>query len=166
MKMNAEESNTELNKGIVQILKGSVIAVILAVVLLFVFSLILTYTSLSENTIVPIIIIITAISILIGSSISSAKIKKNGLLNGAAIGGIYMIVFYLISSIVSGSFALNTSAIIMLISGIIAGILRWNSRCKHEIAILISLWCTFLFFIVSPTVPITPWLSKATGISL
>lgn len=133
MKINADENNGEVNKSIIQIVKGCIISIILAVILLFIFSLILTYTSVSENTIVPVIIVITAISILIGSSISSAKLKKNGLLNGGVIGIAYMLIFYLISSIASGSFALNTSAIIMLITGIIAGILRWNSRSKYEI---------------------------------
>jgi len=123
MKINADENNGEVNKSIIQIVKGCIISIILAVILLFIFSLILTYTSVSENTIVPVIIVITAISILIGSSISSAKLKKNGLLNGGVIG----------ISIASGGFALNTSAIIMLITGIVAGILRWNSRSKYEI---------------------------------
>jgi len=133
MKINADENNGEVNKSIIQIVKGCIISIILAVILLFIFSLILTYTSVSENTIVPVIIVITAISILIGSSISSAKLKKNGLLNGGVIGIAYMLIFYLISSIASGGFALNTSAIIMLITGIVAGILRWNSRSKYEI---------------------------------
>ena len=66
---------------------------------------------------------ITAISILIGSSIGNIKIKKNGLLNGALIGGIYMITIYLISSILNWKFGLEIKSIIMIVIGMMFGIL-------------------------------------------
>ena len=67
--------------------------------------------------------IITAISILIGSSLVNIKIKKNGLINGSIIGAIYIIVIYLISSILNWKFALNVQSIIMIAISIIFGIL-------------------------------------------
>jgi len=59
------------------ILKGIGISLIVTIILLLIFSVILTYSNISENIISPVIMIITAISILIGSSISNRKIKKN-----------------------------------------------------------------------------------------
>ena len=46
------------------IFKGVVISLILTIILLFIFSLILAYTNVNENTITPVIIVVTAISIL------------------------------------------------------------------------------------------------------
>ena len=61
------------------ILKGVLISLISTLILLLIYSIILTYTSIGENTMGPVVIIITAISILIGSSIGSFKINKNGI---------------------------------------------------------------------------------------
>ena len=46
------------------IFKGVGISLILTIILLFIFSIILAYTNVNENTITPAIIVITAISIL------------------------------------------------------------------------------------------------------
>lgn len=110
-------------KNIIQIVKGIGISIIITLCLLFVFSLLLTYTDISEDTMPTVVIAITAISILIGSSIINLKIKKRGIVNGAIIGGSYILILYIISSIISGSFALNLPAIIMIISGVLAGML-------------------------------------------
>lgn len=105
------------------IFKGIVLSFILTLVLLFIYSIILTYTSISENTIAPVIIVITIVSILIGSSISTTKIKKNGILNGGIIGLIYISFIYLISSIVQTGFGLNIYSIIMIAFSVLAGMI-------------------------------------------
>ena len=51
------------------------------------------------------------------------KIKKNGLINGAMIGGLYMLILYIISSLLNWRFGLNIQSIIMIGTGIIFGIL-------------------------------------------
>ena len=105
------------------ILKGVLISLISTLILLLVYSIILTYTSIGENTIGPVVIIITAISILIGSSIGSFKINKKGIWNGALIGGIYFFIVYLISSLINMQFSMNFMSIILISVGIIFGIL-------------------------------------------
>ena len=59
------------NKLLKQILKGTMISILGSLVFLIIFAIILTYTKVSEETITPVIIIITGISILIGSIIGS-----------------------------------------------------------------------------------------------
>lgn len=108
---------------ITNIAKGVGISLLTTFILLLVFATILTYTEISETIINPVIIVITAISILIGSSIGNIKIKKNGLLNGALIGGIYIVTIYLISSILNWKFGLQMQSIIMIGIGMIFGIL-------------------------------------------
>ena len=112
-----------MEKTILNIAKGVVISLIATVILLLIFAVILTYTQVSETIINPVIIVITAISILIGSSIGNVKIKKNGLLNGALIGGFYILTIYLISSILNWHFGLNVQSLIMIAVGMIFGIL-------------------------------------------
>ena len=113
----------EENKTVIQILKGIGISLITTLVFLGIFALILTYTQVEEKTINPVIVVITALSILIGSSIVNIKIKKNGLINGAIIGGAYMLIIYLISSILNWKFGLDAQSIIMIVAGVIFGIL-------------------------------------------
>lgn len=111
------------NNQIINIVKGVGISLISSLLLLIIFAVVLTYTNISETVVGPVIIILTAISILFGSSISNMKIKKNGLLNGGLIGGMYMLTIYLISSILNWDFTLNLDALIFIVVGIAFGLL-------------------------------------------
>ena len=114
---------SELSANLIRVLKGSITSIIITLILLFIFAILLTYTSLQENVISPVVIVITAISILIGSSISTLKIKKNGLLNGGLVGIIYILTIYIISSLTGSGFACNINTIIMMVSSVIAGMI-------------------------------------------
>ncbi len=109
--------------SLITILKGIAISIILTLLLLFIFAIVLTYTNVSEKMIPAVIIVVTAISLLIGSSIVNRKIKKNGILNGAIIGIIYLLSIYLISSSINGDFSITLNSVIMLIAGMFFGIL-------------------------------------------
>ena len=109
------------DKSSIKIIKGTANSIVLSLILLTFYATLLSYTSVSENTMVPVIITITGISILIGSSISSIHIKKQGLLNGALVGLIYMLALYILSSIIFSSFVLNVNSIIMIIVGVVTG---------------------------------------------
>ena len=116
---NIKES--EFTKNAIRILKGSITAIILTLILLLIFAALLTYTAIQENVINPVIIVITGVSILVGSSISTLKIKKNGLINWLLVGLIYIITIYVISSIACAGFKINLYATIMIIVGAIMG---------------------------------------------
>ena len=105
------------------VIKAVGCSLLFTVVLLFIFSCILTYTDVNESIITPVIIIITAISILLGSSLGNAKIKKNGVLNGAIIGAMYFGIIYIISSLLNWKYSLTKEAIIFIVIGVICGIL-------------------------------------------
>ena len=111
------------DKSSIKIIKGTAISIVLSLILLTFYATLLSYTSVSENTMVPVIITITGISILIGSSISSIHIKKQGMLNGALVGIIYMLTIYILSSIFLSSFELTTNSIIMIAVGIGTGMI-------------------------------------------
>ena len=108
---------------IIKISKGILISFLFTLITIFIFSIVLTYTDISENVIPVVIIVLTFISILTGAIMSMKKTSKNGMINGAIIGGVYMCILYLISSLLNTGFALNLYTIIMIISGIISGII-------------------------------------------
>lgn len=118
---NIKIENT--NNSAIRILKGLLISFIVTLVSILIFSIILTYSNISEKIIPIVIIILTFISILIGTIIGVRKISKNGMLNGAIIGGTYVILLYFISSLLNTGFALNTYTILMIIAGIVSGII-------------------------------------------
>lgn len=130
MEKNVSINKINSNNNIIKIIKGSIISFLISIIGLFIFASLLVYTNIQENTIKPVVIIISAVSILIGSSISSIKIKKNGITNGGLVGLIYILTIYILSSISLIGFNLNLYSIIMIIgavaSGMIGGIIGVN----------------------------------------
>lgn len=126
------ENSNENGNNIKRVLKGSAFSILITLIGLLIYSIILSYTSVAESTIPTIIIIITGISILIGSTISTANIKKNGIVNGILVGLIYISLIYLLSSIITGNFLLNINSIIMIIvsglTGAVGGIIGVNMK--------------------------------------
>lgn len=122
-KDNIITEESEFKKNSARIIKGSLFAIITSAILLLIFAILLCYTSLSESTMLPVILVVTGVSILIGSMISTRKIRKNGILNGGMVGLIYIIILYLISSLFLAGFSLTFNSFIMLVVGIITGMI-------------------------------------------
>jgi len=120
------------NKFIKKIFKGVLISLVVSFVLLAIFAIVLTYTSVSENTIVPVIIVVTGISILVGTILESKKIVKNGIWLGGIIGLVYVLILYIISSLLNADFSINMQSFILILvaifSGMIGGIIGVNNR--------------------------------------
>lgn len=116
IKVNEDNSNS-----VIRILKGSIIAMVATIILLIIFAALLTYTNINENTMPTVIIIITALSILIGSQIATLKIKKNGIINGALVGLIYVAFLYILSGVITKNFSLNNYSIIMIATSLLVG---------------------------------------------
>ena len=113
----------EDNKPIFNIFKGILVSFLFTFIALIIYSSLLVYTDLSEMTEKPVIITITGIGILIGSSFGTKKVKKNGIINGAIIGVSYIAIIYIISSLLNANFAINLISLIMILVGIIGGML-------------------------------------------
>lgn len=112
----------ENNNVFLKIIKGVGISVIFTIICLTVFSALLTYTNLSESLIQPVVIAVTGIGILVGSFFATRKMKKNGIFKGISVGLIYILLIYLISSIVNNAnFALNMGSLAMGAVGILCG---------------------------------------------
>ncbi len=115
--------NIKTDRNIVRVVKGSIFAILITAIFLLIYAILLTSTNISENTMTAVVITVSGVSILIGSSISSFKIKKQGIINGALVGLIYITALYLLSSIIFVGFELNLSSIIMLVVSIITGMI-------------------------------------------
>lgn len=132
VKPNITLQESEFKKNSIRILKGSVFAIILSALLLFIYAICLTYTDLSETTMVPVIYTISAVSVLIGSTISTRKIRKNGLLNGGIVGLIYIMILYLTSSLCLVGFSLTLNSFLMLGAGALVGMVGRNYWSKFK----------------------------------
>lgn len=109
------------NTNEIRILKGIAISVILTCILLLIFSILLTYTEIKEETMGVVILIVSGLSILTGSSISMMHIAKNGMLYGTIVGASYVLILYLLSSLLGSGFSLNLMSILFIIIGMITG---------------------------------------------
>ena len=121
--LKTSENTEGVQNNLIRIIKGSILAIIISIILLTIYAALLTYTSIAETTMTIVVITIAGISILIGSSISARKIKKQGMLNGALVGIVYMLALYLISSSTSTGFNMDVKTIIMILVGAIAGMI-------------------------------------------
>lgn len=132
----ARNSTNEKNSKIYNIFRGCLVAILITIISLLIFSILLTHTNISEKSIVPVITIITAVSILTGSILSVSKIENRGLFNGALVGLIYILAIYILSSIINKNFAINLNSLILIssavISGMMGGIIGVNMNNKKR----------------------------------
>ena len=111
MKHITETVKIENTNSIFHLIKGIGISYMITFILLFLFSVLLTYTNIGETMIAPVILMITVISILI---------------YGGLIGFIYIMSLYIISSLIQTGFMVNVYAILMIVFSILAGMIRRN----------------------------------------
>ena len=109
------------NLGLFSILKGIFAAYVITIPLFMLFALILSNTDFPQRLISPAVIVITIASVFTAGLVSTRGVKSKGWMNGGLVGLIYMLVLYLLSSIVYKSFAIDRYAITMAVIGILTG---------------------------------------------
>lgn len=114
------------------LLRGMGIAFAITCIIFIGFGILLTYTSLSEESLPMVSLICTAISAAAAGYDWAACMKKKGLLWGALAGVVYAVLLYLITSLASDSFSIALSGLMTVIvaiaAGAIGGILGVNKR--------------------------------------
>lgn len=103
------------------LIKGIVIAFVMTIAMIFLVSVLLCNTNLSESIINPLIIFATSFSILTGGFFTTKSLEKNGIITGGVLGLIYILSIYILSSILSSNFTININSIILIISSILCG---------------------------------------------
>nr|WP_252187873.1 TIGR04086 family membrane protein [Anaeromonas frigoriresistens] len=100
-----------------------ILSFIVTLIFFVLFTLILTYTKLSENLIPLIDSIILIISISLGAIKMSINTSKRGFLNGGVVGLVYIVILIIFSMIFMKDFQFSTYTLTKLIIGLVTGIL-------------------------------------------
>ncbi len=101
--------------------KGICISMILSLLMMLVLSMVLSFSNVKESVIMPTVIFISAFSILVSSFLVAKRIENKGMIYGSLLGLIYMLILYLLSSILNFDFSLNANAVVMITFGIVGG---------------------------------------------
>ncbi|HOM03017.1 MAG TPA: TIGR04086 family membrane protein [Acetivibrio sp.] len=107
--------------NVITIIKGILISYLFTLPMFAIFAYFLRFTDFPLKYMSTAVIITTLLSIVIAGWISAKNVKSKGWLNGAIVGFIYMLILYLISSIVYRDFAVNSYVLILLAIGVLSG---------------------------------------------
>ena len=126
-----------ITKRMIIILRNIFISYVISILLLMVYAFLLAYTNVPESTIPISTFVISLISVFLCSSLSMISIRENGLVNGAIIGFVYVLIIYLLSSIFSVGFTINGNVLLIcflnVIIGMIGGIIGVNIKEERKL---------------------------------
>lgn len=126
------EKKVASNGTVLCLVRGMGIALAITCIIFIGFGILLTYTSLSEESLPVVSLVCTALSAAAAGYDWAACMKKKGLLWGALAGLVYAVLLYLITSLAADSFALELSGLMTVVvavaAGAIGGILGVNKR--------------------------------------
>lgn len=134
----SNNANTAINESLSpkSVLKGILAAYIITIPAFMLFALILSNTDFPQKLVSPAVIITTIISVLTAGSVSTKGVRNKGWLNGGIVGFIYMLVLYMISSLVFKDFVINkyviTMSLIGILTGAIGGIVGINIKGSNK----------------------------------
>ncbi|MGI6778656.1 MAG: TIGR04086 family membrane protein [Acetivibrionales bacterium] len=106
---------------LVAVIKGIVLSYVITIPAFIIFSIILTYVNFPQRIINPVVVVITIISILVAGISVTKNVRSKGWLNGGFAGLIYMIILYILGSVVYNDFTIDRYVITMLIIGVLTG---------------------------------------------
>lgn len=116
-------SNEKSGISIVVIGKSVLMAYIISIIMLIVYGIILSITSLSETSLPTAVMIITVASIALAGIYSAIKVESMGWLNGAIVGLAYMVILFLLGIIFKTGAALDSFLLFRLFLGFVVGAL-------------------------------------------
>lgn len=102
-------------------LKEVCLSIGMTLIMILILSIVLSFSEIKENVIMPTVIFMSSFSILVGGFLVAKKMNEKGIVYGSLLGLIYMVILYLISSILNFDFSLNVNAVIMIALGIVGG---------------------------------------------
>lgn len=115
-----KESDTKGREGL-SILKGTMLALSVAMVLILLFAFVLRFTAVSDKLIAPVNQVIKGASIFFGVFVGLKKHKSKGLVNGLLIGLCFTIVAFLVFSLLDGAIVFDKTFFSDLFFGSVIG---------------------------------------------
>lgn len=110
-----------LKSSFTNILKSTLIAVLISVGLILIFAVTLKFVDFSDTIIKIINQIIKIISIFVGCFFLLKKDKSKGLIKGIALGGMYAVIAFVVFSILNSCFVFGLSNIFDLLFNAVFG---------------------------------------------
>lgn len=114
------------------LVRGIAVAFAITCIIFIGFGILLTYTSLSEESLPLVSLVCTALSAAAAGYDWAACMKKKGILWGMAAGAVYTVLLYLVTSLASDRFAVDLSSAmtlaVALAGGAVGGILGVNRK--------------------------------------
>ena len=120
MKLKAKILKRE-DKFFKPILKGVITSLCVSLVAILLFAFILRFTSVSDSIISPVNQVIKGVAIFLGVFFGLKKVKENGIINGVLIGFFFIILAFLVFSLLDGTFLFNRTLLNDIIFGTIIG---------------------------------------------
>lgn len=124
-------------KDFFEIFKGVIFSLIISVLTVIVFAIIVKFANLSSKTVEIVNIALKIISILVGTLLAVGS-GRQGLFKGGIIGLLFVLVSYLVFSLINGSFSVNPltafDVIFCLVAGLLSGVFAVNVRKGKESA--------------------------------
>lgn len=123
MKQAGQSTKTPLHNSFnpITILKGFIFSYLITIPAFTIFALILANTNFPEKLMSPAVVIITVISVFTASYIVARSTKSKGMINGSIVGFLYMLLLYILSSIVYKNFKIDRYSITMVLIGVLTG---------------------------------------------
>lgn len=125
------ENSEQTGSNFFQFVKALIISLLVTFLCIIIFALIIKFASISDKAIVPVNLVIKALSIIVGTIILT-KSRSGGLKKGAAFAFAYISLAFVIFSALSGSFNFNLSLLLDyvfgIVVGVVTGVIRVNTK--------------------------------------
>lgn len=119
-KQSPKEKTAE-NVTLFSVIKGLLVAYIISIPAFLLFALILTNTDFPEKYKSIAVIITTIVSVFAAGMTATKGSRSKGWFNGSVAGFVYMLVLYLLSSIIFRNFSIDRYVITMAVIGVLTG---------------------------------------------
>lgn len=133
-KIGAREAIAYDNQTWLCMIRGMAVAFGITCIVFIAYSLLLTYTNLSESTLPMVSLACTALSAAVAGYDWAVCKRRKGLVYGALAGLVYVLLLFLVTSMSESGFSFTTSKLMTLVvaiaGGAIGGILGVNGNRK------------------------------------
>lgn len=121
--MKIKSISLKNNNSVLTVLKGAIIALVISLLSILAFAFIIKLTGLNDNLIKPINQVIKVLSIFIGCLLAFKKDGEKTLIKGGIIGVLYIILAFVLFSILNGSFDFSAGIFLDILFGLIVGVI-------------------------------------------
>ncbi len=106
-----------------KVTKGVLRAAVITTILLVIYAIIMTFTDVSKQVTSVYYLLVTCLSVIYGAIYSAKKNNKNGWLVGMLVAFLYMLLLYIISTVIFKDVSLGTKELLRMAIAVMVGAL-------------------------------------------